>query len=264
MSQYDISALVATADPRGLHQFASATPPPSATTKSATTQQQQLENIMPALPAVLYPRLPRLSTVFLNSEDVNGNVNRQMILLYDPKEISYSTCLPTFFAEVKPHKSLKHTVYAALQHIAFIIYVFRYRRAIKLEPIAKTTVVVNAEMNVHKTPDQHLQHVEEICQYYMRSCVKPTLKTLFSMCVYYKRNDFLSKDGTLIILQSTTLQILIEISRCVERLTKQPFSSIFFCANASEAEADYNKAKLRAFHGELDFIRTPLVFREEL
>jgi hypothetical protein len=266
MSQDDLPTVAA--DHRDLHQFASAppplTPPSSPTQAQVQQQQQQLGTILPAFPITLeYPRLPRLSTAFLRTQHVNGNINRQMMLLYNPNKISYSTHLPTLFSEVEPRESLKHTIFAALQHISFLIYVFRYRREIKLEPIAKTTVVVNAEMNIHKTPDQVLQHVEEICQYCMRQSVKPTLQTLFSMCMYYKRNDFLSKDGELIILQSTTLQTLVEISRCVERLTKQSYSSIFFRVDASKEETDYNEVKLWALHCEIGFIRTPLVFREE-
>jgi hypothetical protein len=229
---------------------------------STSRQQEQYRH-------TTFEQLPKLSTSFQYSTSHTGNIEKMVILLYDPLQISFATNFQTLFAEVIPRQFIKNTINAALGHIACIIYVFRYRRAIRTDLVTKSTLVVNAEMNIHKTPDNISQHVEEVSQYYMNQYYKrhgsqPTISTLFSMCIHYKKKDFLSADGTLIILQSTTLQLLIEISRCVERLTGQSFSSMFFPVGETEEKVNDKKKKLNAMHLELDFIQSPTTFSDDL
>lgn len=233
---------------------------PSSSRQVLQQQQELLDQNVP----IELPEIPLLSTAFLYSEAADGNINKKLMLLYDPVKISFSTCFSTMVADIEPRASLKQTVHAALGHIAYIIYIFRYRRAIRIDANTRKRIVVKLEMDIHKTSHVELQYVEDVCRYYMRNCVNPTLKILFWCCLRYKKKDFLSGDGTFIMLQSTTLQILIEISRCIERLTNESFSSLLFPINASEEDINCKKQKLSALHRELEFIQTPTTFCDDI
>jgi len=219
---------------------------------------QQNGELIPDLD-VPFASLPKIMSAFLYLDDQR----KQLILLYNEAKVVYSKNFPTLFAEVTPRQSVKHTVFAALEHVSFIVYVFRYRRPIIQEPTTKNSIVTNTEMNIHTTPDTILDHVKSVCTHYFREHAKPNILVVFLACIRYKTKDFLSDDGTLIILQSTTLQMLIEISRYVEKITGQKFSSIFFSSKSSESQQIYNANKLRQFHCELEFIESPTKYEEE-
>jgi hypothetical protein len=182
-------------------------------------------------------------------------------LLYDPLQVKFAYTSPTIFSDIVTRRNLKETFFAAVHQVIHYVFIYRFRR--KLQRRGKNTVtILNVENNLHATSDSILTYVEILCNHYeniflSRYKYVPDYQALLYACIYHHCADFLSIDGTLLILEASTLQLFMEISRYLERKTKSRLHYIIFPKELRPCQQQHRINLLSRLHVQLDFVDTP-------